>query len=580
MTRLTYPRKEENRQAHLQLKEASTQEAGQILHLKRLLVTVKQHYEKSLHQLQIQLQAEQSQRLAAQKEIESLQAQLIENQQLHAEELQALRQQQNTLKEILKKTQDESALIRNQFQASEESGEDQSLQSTSWDKDIVLLREQTEKANAKIEQLHEELNSAQKKVKEREHELLENQKNAQKEIEQLRQLLEDQKLQGDELETVVSTTSSHYLRRELEMIKQTLGESAKESKALEARYIDTLNEKVELDHQCKQLKQQLEHQSSNLTAFQEQLHELENRKKTLEISLQTKEAEWIESCQQRQELQIQIENVNSAVKEKELIQDKYEQLKDEWKQINERLEETIEARQQMDVHLNQLEAIAANQETQLQEFAEQLQLLHQGKEILESERDQLKILLEESEARLKVAQQHLAKKVKEAALLSEKLEEQQAHLTDLAQTIEDEKTQIAQLQTSVELYERQEKRLQEQLNEALKGTESQITKWEEKYFRMYDKWQESEKRVRELKKFEEKHVQMQGLLANLGNFMGGAFGASPPPLFHAEQELDEHPSRPFFENSLSEEPLAEKSQTDFQGEKYNLFGMPQPPHKD
>jgi chromosome segregation ATPase len=365
------------------------------------------------------------------------------------------------------------------------------------------------------------------------------------------------------------------------MIKKTLIEGAKETKALEARYIETLNEKIELDHQCKQLHQQLEHQSSNLTAFQEQLHELEKRKKSLELSLQAKEAEWIESCQQRQELQIQIENLNVAAKEKELIQDKYEQLKDEWKQINEHLEEATEARQQMDVHLNQLEAIAANQETQLQEFAEQLQMLHQGKDTLESERDQLKILLEESEARLKVAQQHLAKKVKEAALLSEKLEEQQASLTDFTQVIENQKTQIAQLQASVDLYQRQEKRLQEQLHEALKGTESQIVKWEEKYFRMYDKWQESEKRVLELKKFEEKHLQMQNLLANLGNFMGGAFNSSSHALFHAEQEIEERPASPFsFENSLSEEPLPDSSTFESQEEKYNLFGMPQPPQKD
>lgn len=578
MTRLTHSKKEEKRQAHLQSNDTSTQEEGQILHLKRVLVTVKQHYEKSLHQQQIQLQDEQNQHLALKKEVESLQAQLKDTQQLHDEELNALRQQQITLKEFLKKANDELICIRNQFQ-NEDNQQYQSEQVTQTKKEIFSLREQIDKANIETEQLHKELHEAQKRVKELEQELLENQQNAQKEIEQLWQLLEDQKLQGDELETVVSTTSSHYLRRELEMIKQTLIEGAKETKALETRYIETLNEKIELDHRCKQLQHQIENQTFHLTSFQEQLNELEENKKNIEISFQAKEAEWIESCQQRQELQMQIENLNIAAKQKELIQDQYEQLKDEWKQINERLEEAVETRQQMDEHLNQLEMIAVNQETQLQAFAEQIELLNQEKETLESEREQIKILLEESEARLKIAQQHLAKKVKEVALLSENLEEQQANLVHFSQTIEEQKTQIIQQQVSVELYQRQEKRMQEQLHEALKGTESQIAKWEEKYFRMYDKWQESEKRVQELKQFEEKHLQMQSLFANLGNFMGGTYGPSHP-FSSVEQEIEEKQSESPFEHSVGEEVLSEVLPVQSQDEKYNLFGMLEPPLKN
>ena len=64
--------------------------------------------------------------------------------------------------------------------------------------------------------------------------------------------------------------------------------------------------------------------------------------------------------------------------------------------------------------------------------------------------------------------------------------------------------------------------MQDQLHESLKGNESQIIKWEEKYFQMYDKWQESENRIRELNKFEEKHLQMQNLFAN---FTRGAAGS-------------------------------------------------------
>ncbi len=579
LTRLTYPNKEENRQAYLR-REAATvsSEAGQILHLKRLLVTLKQHYEKSLHHLQTQLQAEHSQRLASQKELENGQIQWAEIQKHHEEEVHSLRNQQITLKELLKKAQDELNQLRPQS-ASQSDCETSRQRVEQLELVIPYLRDQTAEASLETEQLREQLNEALKKVKTLEQDLTKNQQNAHWKIEHLQQLLDEQKQQEQELETVVSTTSSHHLRRELEGIKRTLVQGSQEAKALEERYVEILNEKIGLEHQCKQLQQQLEHQSSNLTSFQEQLHEIQDHKKTLEVALQAKEREENDSYQQRQELGKHIEDLNKRIKEQEFIQDKYEQLKEEWKQLSERLEEAIEMRAQTEQHLIQLETIAANQESQLQEFAQQLQILNQEKGILEAERDQIKSLLGESETRLKVAQQHLAKKVKEAALLSEKLEEQQISLTDFAQTIEYQKTQLAQLQAGQDLYQRQEKRLQEQLHEALKGTESQIVKWEEKYFRMYDKWQESENRIRELKKFEEKHLQMQSLLANLGNFMGGALNPSNV-VFQAGQEIAERSVQPFsLETPLTEQPSSVNTQTEPEAEKYDVFGMRQSPDK-
>ena len=454
------------------------------------------------------------------KELQRVQVELAECQRLHEEEMQSLRDQQSCLKELLRKTQADFNQSLPAAQLPNLEVSHQQLEHLEW------LRNQTEEAHLETERFRSELNEAQKKLKGLEQELLENKQHAQREVDHLQQLLEEQKLQGNELETVVSTTSSHYLRRELETIKRNLTQGNQETKALEARYIEILNEKIALEHQSKQMQIQLEHQSSNLISFQEQLHKAEKSNKILETSLEAKEAECVQNCKQQEELQNRLEYLNELTKEKEIIQDNYEELKEEWNQLSERLEEAINMRIQGDQHLVQLETIAANQETQLQEFAQQLQTLHQEKGSLESERDQFKNLLDESEARLKVAQQHLAKKVKEAALLSEKLEEQQIHLTDFAQTIEYQKTQAAQLQANVDLYQRQEKRLQDQLHEALKGTESQIVKWEEKYFRMYDKWQESENRIRELKKFEEKHLQMQSLLANLGNFMGSSHNSS------------------------------------------------------
>lgn len=560
MTRLTYQKKEETHPTFFRSHEATGNENGQVLHLKRLLVTVKQHYEKSLQELQIQFQAEQSQHLAAKKKIERFEAKLAESGQQHEEELQALRKQQEVLKEMLKKSKEEVAQLRE-------------------DLSINGYIESDEGKESAFSSLYQEIARLKKLNQELLEKLSLGEQESQREIEQLRQLLEDRELDDAEVDTVVSTTSSHHLRRELEMIKSMLVDGAKESKVLEARFVEVLNEKIEIGQQCSRLEGQLESQSTKLTALQDKISNLEEQKRSLEHSLQSKDSEWVESCQQRQELQIRIESLNAIAKEKEFIQDKYEQLKEEWMQANERLDEANEARQLLDTYLSDLAATSSQQEGRLEQLAEEMQSLHEEKNELEGECDHLRVLLEESEGRLKVAQQHLAKKVKEAAILSEKLEEHVNELEEFNQTMEEQKGQIAQLQASVELYQRQEAKLQGQLHEALKGTESQIVKWEEKYFRMYDKWQESENRLRDLRKIEEKHLQMQNLLANLGNFMGG--GASIPlaSLLPGEDVKGEEP-RPFaFQQDVADEVFSEEEERECVEETYNLFGMRQlPPH--
>ena len=50
----------------------------------------------------------------------------------------------------------------------------------------------------------------------------------------------------------------------------------------------------------------------------------------------------------------------------------------------------------------------------------------------------------------------------------------------------------------------------------MKSFESQLGKWEDKYFRLHDKWQDAETRIQELKKYEEKHNQLQAILGNFG----------------------------------------------------------------
>lgn len=436
MSRIIYSKENTNPTC---LSEVDAPETEQILHLKRLLVTLKQHYEKSLNTSQIQLQEEQNQRIALQIENRNLHAQLLDSQKLYDEDLQALGGQQILLKDLLKKTQ-------------------------------------------------EELNLA--------------------------------KQQKDEL-----THFSNQIKQEFEGMRLGL---TQELKTLENRYIEVLNEKIGLEYQFKELQLNLEIQNT-----------LQNEKKILEMALQSKESDFSKNLQITKDLQIRFSELSERAKENEFIQDKYEQLQEEWKQLKESLEENIILRRRAEQIAKQLEADLIK-----------TQILQEEKNNLETEKEQLKISFNDSESRLKVAQQHLAKKVKETALLNEKVEVQHLNLKDMTQTLDQQRNQILQLQSTVDHFQKQEKRLQDQLNETLKSSESQIKKWEEKYFHMYDKWQESENKIRDLKLIEEKYNQMQNMVANLGNFMG----------------------RPH-------EPFLEKSTSNDDDEKYDLFGMPQPHEK-
>lgn len=375
--------------------------------------------------LQSQLHKELAHNQALQNECEELRKQ-------HQEELQALRQQQIALREILKKSQNEVSTLKEKPQDSTYQTQILSQQQKiqQLERVIPYLRERTEEAHLETDQLREELEKSYQTI--------------------------------ESLQTELTNARSKSEKQPLEV--------------LTTNPLTGLIEQKELDK------------------VQKQLFLLEEKNRKLTETL---------------------ENNND-------LQEKYEQLKEESNLLTERLESALDTRLKGEQQLEHLGQLAKEQEATLIEQHNDIAELKAQKENLNAEVQQLRKFLEENENNLKLAQQHLAKKVKESALLAEKLNENQRLLAEQQQRLEISQGQLNQMQINIETYQRQEKKLQEQLHNALKSTESQVTKWEEKYFKMYDKWQESEVHIRELKKIEEKYQQMQGLLANLGTVMGAS----------------------------------------------------------
>jgi chromosome segregation ATPase len=520
LTRVTYSKEEIVKQSG---KAAQLSADDQILHLKRLLVTLKQQYEKNLHGINEQLQNEIAQKQTFQRDFERLKVEVQETKTHHAEELQALQKQQIALKDLLKKGQPAGT----QSDAAQQRIE-------QLERVIPYLRERTEEANLETEHLREELEQTYNKIK------------------------------------ILQTELIGYQNRDKDL-QNPLTQSSEKSlpDTLEARYAQAVNERLTFEQEIKQLQQQIENQSANLLAFQGQLDELNVQKKQVEATLQNKENTLSEQGEKLSQLSIKLEQFDAVVEEKYHLHEKYEQLREEFVQVSNQLEEATEVRLAAESQLEELTLQSKDRTDRLFELETQYNLVEQAKASLQQEAQQLHSLLDESEMRLKVAQQHLAKKVKEVTLLAEKVESQHANIGELQQQMEMAYSQIQHLQANVELYQAQEKKLQEQLHEALKSTEGQVAKWEEKYFKMYDKWQESETRIRELKKFEEKHQQVQSLLANLSSFMGASFTSSP--LFQAAQEtIGKRP--PHLEG---QEELSPRVDLDAH---YDLFEIKNPPN--
>lgn len=182
-------------------------------------------------------------------------------------------------------------------------------------------------------------------------------------------------------------------------------------------------------------------------------------------------------------------------------------------------------RQQLNISEQSLSAASQQAEQQRNEnhllrdrLNEALNQYHEAKE----RNDHLKATCDEHEQNVKMAQQHLGKKIKEAALQAEKNEEQQLLILELQAALADSNVKIETIKHDFESQLLQERNLREQLQNNLKATEAQVSESENKYVQLHSKHQDLERQNTQLKSFEEKQIQLQGLLNNVGLIMGGS----------------------------------------------------------
>lgn len=432
------------------------------------------------------LEKEQLTSLAAREETNNLQLVLNDSQQ-HGKQLERVIQ---FLRERLEEAQLEAKQLKGEFQSSHESIE-------SFRHQIDDAKEREEELNKllqleKIEkqEVCDELSAIQLQFENLKSSIFiakDNLIHSEEALEQTHKLLEsvrnDKTLLENELADKENKLKSK--EQEIEFLKKSIAKGYQDSRELESRYQEATNEKNAAINKTHLMRLQVDKQRDEIRLMRDQLTESMH---------QTRKAH-----EQREELRLSLEEIHQ--KNLDRINDKVICLKQQIEMLFD--EESIV--------IDQLHIINA--------------LKHKMNEIL-IEKSDFATKLEDAlqvgshaESQVKIAHQHLAKKMKDMSALLEKLEEQKIQISELQSTLSESNNRCNESQSRLQVYEQQEMVLQDKFESNLKAAEFQITKWEEKYSQMHAKWQHVETQNKELRALEEKHMQIQLMLNNLGAIM-------------------------------------------------------------
>lgn len=361
------------------------------------------------------------------------------------------------------------------------------------------------------------------------------------------------------------TANFEHLQNEIAVIKQTLIRGIREAKELENRYTEAVREKVAILGKAHQLQQLSEKQSEEIGSLRDALktssareqaliqsledqrltmessfnEEYKNLQQTLENKIQTMQESYQNEILSLQEQYIKIRNEQRV--EKADAEAEHAMLRQNMETLHQRKIEELENKLIiLSKDCSSLELRYNQKEEEIKLYREKTALLEEDKAAFSEALKETRALLDEKEQQFNGAQQHLAKKVREVAAFSEKVDELQAQISDLQSNLSILKVKNQEVQSTLDHQIQQEKRLQETLREANKSAESEFKKWEEKYAQISDKFRIAITRITELEKLEEKHFQMQNLLTNLGNVLG-ASPAQSQPISMTQQEQRQQP---------------------------------------
>lgn len=421
---------------------------------------------------------------AVHQELESLRASLLEAE----EEAAALRAQYSQLRELVRKSEEEAKTVSAELKETKEK--EQQLERV-----IQFLRKRTEESHLGITDLDAQYQKTQTALKG----VTEDLEKARRELQDLNQALDEVKHEKDQIEI-----ENKQLQNENERLKT----------------VTQTDQQINFDNELKERDANIE---------------------TLKNDLQTLRQQALKEIQIAQE-----ELRGKEITLKETFESKFQEIERKEKDYQ---QQVVTLQEEKEILIKQLDETsqAILEKKHLEDLYSKLQLEYQHQSHrLQDLTSHAKTQSEDLEARLRMAQQHLAKRVREAAILNEKSEEQRQKILDVQAQLTESKLKVTELQNTLEVELQHHKRSHDKMNDSLHHLESQLEKWEKKYFQLHERWQEGEEHNQKLRRIEEKYNEMQSLLNQLGSLIGNPHFLNPHHLPVKEPQKIAHHRDPEF----------------------------------
>lgn len=445
--------------------------------------------------LSSQLAEKELERLSLEDQLKQLHAEntrFMRDSELAKEQIKKLQEQHLASKETIDKHKE--AQLERVVQFMRTRIEETELEKSQWQEKTARLENSQEKLLGELQETKNaqvKLTEAMRRQEEEKQELLQEDIALKAQLDQLRGEVEKYKeclLFHSESENRHQETLA-CAHRELALLKDMMAQSlqtAKEERAIEEQALQGQIVFLKQEHD-KQLGQsvdaakRIETQIKDITSLQENLAALAEKEAALSKDLDAEKRAYQELAQFAEEIKLKL------------------------------MQNEEDKKTQQDMLLKKEELIN-KLSTEVAQLANQKEKLEERERLMESDR-------QEYEMRLRQASQHLAKKLRETALLEEQAGAFQTQIESQEKAQETLKSKLAETKALLDKLESEKHTLQKQHQDQLKSLEAQLEKWEQKYMNLQEKWQESEAKNREFKRLEERFSKLQSIFNHLGTII-------------------------------------------------------------
>lgn len=362
-------------------------------------------------------------------------------------------------------------------------------------------------------------------------------------IEQLVKVIQERERRISELQRYefsfrkVSEINQQY-EKEVRAQKQAIQGLKQDRNDLEKKLESAKEHSIQLERAIEHIRGKAEGVQLNAQTLEQEYQIVLSQKQELKGELEDMKQTLVRGLKEAKDIKHYYQNLanekSAAIRKTAHMQEFIKELTDE---IKKRDRERQEFQQQMnDANMKELEFENRLQlekekhgeyEKQIKEQDESLASLAEQIKTIQSKFKSAVKASEEKDSNVIEAQKQFAKKVREVSRLTEEAEELKRQISKLQDDVDEAKMRASESHSNLESN-----------LEQMKGLQDKIEVAEKKYFEAHEKIQELEAQNRELKKVEEKHQQMQQLLANLGSVIGSPIGITQPnSLLPSEDKL-------------------------------------------